>query len=290
MFRASALVSAAAIVFGGCASLMSGPSQHVDLSPSPPDARLYVDGQATAAGRVQLERARSHSIRVERDGFEARSENIETGMNPWVFGNLILGPLFFVGIFVDAVSGAISRLSPDEMRLELAPKRSVKPKAPEPAPVAAAVKEPPPPDWIVAVMNMHGAEEERLLVGLSDQMRVFLAARRVRVVDRGAQQAAFRALLEEEKARSYDGCFDETCQIPLGKALAATHILRSSLARFGTTCATSGELVDLEQEVTVAAGSVRSGCEEEALLAATERLSEELIRQSVILDLRVERR
>src|SRR5688572_28725227 len=102
------------------------------------------------------------------------------------------------------------------MRRELEAKP--KPRPPEPPPVrappestVAAWPREPRPASIVAVMTMMASGEERPGPPLppSDQMRVFLAARRVRVVDRGAQQAAFRALLDEEKARSYEGCFDE---------------------------------------------------------------------------------
>ena len=89
-----------------------------------------------------------------------------------------------------------------------------------------------------------------------------------------------KSLVQEEKARSYKSCVDQSCQIPLGKALAASHLMRSTIARFGTQCATNGELIDLRSEVTVAAGSARSSCDEEDLLYAVETLAEQLVTSS----------
>ncbi|GEM_PF-1876695 len=137
-----------------------------------------------------------------------------------------------------------------------------------------------PSRLVVAVMDvrrMPGAVTDVVADALTDQMRVFLAQRRIQVVDRGAQEAALRQLVVEEKARSYSSCVDSSCQIPLGKALAASHILRWGMAKFGSTCTTNGELVDLISETTVAAGSARSDCSDERLLDSTERLAEELL-------------
>ena len=122
--------------------------------------------------------------------------------------------------------------------------------------------------------------DKSMLSALTDQIRVFLAARRVKVIDRGAQEAAMKQIVDEEKKKSYGTCVDDSCQIPLGKALAASHILRSSVARFGKACTTNGELIDLRREVTVAAASARSDCSAEQLLDAAERLAEQLIKGS----------
>ncbi|MFO0723638.1 MAG: hypothetical protein U1E65_07660 [Myxococcota bacterium] len=147
--------------------------------------------------------------------------------------------------------------------------------APSPSPLLA-----PAPHLVVAVMEarrMPGAVADVVADALTDQMRVFLAERRVQVIDRGAQEAALHRLVAEEKARSYSPCVDSTCQIPLGKALSASHILRWGMAKFGATCTTNGELVDLTSETTIAAGSARSDCTDERLLDATERLADQLL-------------
>jgi hypothetical protein len=165
------------------------------------------------------------------------------------------------------------------------------PSAPSPTPAPTERKRPSrttananQQTWVLAVMDAETsgkkAFEKDTLLALTDQIRVFLAERSLRVIDRSSQDAAMRSLVQEEKARSYKTCVDQSCQIPLGKALAASHLMRSTIARFGAQCATNGELIDLRSEVTVAAGSARSGCEEEDLLYAAEALAEQLVTSS----------
>lgn len=136
-------------------------------------------------------------------------------------------------------------------------------------------------DWVIAVMTAASSGktglEKPMLVALTDQIRIYIAERGARVVDRSTQEAALKSLVDEEKKRSYSACVDASCQIPLGKALAASHILKSTVARFGKACSTNGELIDLKAEVTVAAGSARSDCSEEDLLYAAESLAEQLV-------------
>jgi hypothetical protein len=136
-------------------------------------------------------------------------------------------------------------------------------------------------EWVVAVMTVGTAGKTNFdkvtLLALTDQVRVFLAERGAKVVDRSQQEAALKGLVDEEKKKSYSACVDSSCQVPLGKALAASHILRSTVAKFGKACATNGELIDLKTEVAVAAGSARTNCAEEDLLYAAESLAEQLV-------------
>lgn len=137
-------------------------------------------------------------------------------------------------------------------------------------------------DWVVAVMDLETTGAAQLAAqmqrGFTDQLRVFLGVRRIKVVDRGTQEQAMKEALAAEKLKSYSECVDESCQIPLGKALAASHILRSSLGRFGKTCTLNGELIDLRSEVTVAAATERAkGCDDDQLLDAAEKLVDGLI-------------
>jgi hypothetical protein len=117
------------------------------------------------------------------------------------------------------------------------------------------------------------AADPNLIRNLSDQLRIFMAERGARVVDRGQQKRA----LAELKVDSYKACFDESCQIPLGKALAASHILRTQVARFGGTCVLNGELLDLAKEITVTAASARADCSDEGFLDASQKLATKLL-------------
>lgn len=177
------------------------------------------------------------------------------------------------------------------------------PKPPPPAEVVPPPAETKPPSiqtgaplalagarasWIVAVMEItdtNAADEKKavggmLLRNLSDQLRIFVAQQGLRVVDRGQQERALREIVQDAKEESYKACFDSSCQIPLGKALAASHLLRSQVTRFGSACVLNGELIDLRREITVAAGSARGDCSEEGFLSASERVTSSLLAAS----------
>lgn len=171
--------------------------------------------------------------------------------------------------------------------------------APEPAVAAADPKPPevlistpvdasaqrsmPSSEWVVAVMDVktvtegRGALDQNLMRNISDQLRIFVAQHGVRTVDRSAQDAAFRDQVSELKADSYKGCYDDNCQIELGKALAASHILRSRITQFGKLCVLNGELIDLRAEVATGAASARGNCEEEGFLQMSEDIAKMLV-------------
>src|SRR5262249_24083749 len=133
--------------------------------------------------------------------------------------------------------------------------------------VSMPVKDDGGPKKIIAVMPVEVSRSATIsgsiASGLTDQLRVQLASRGIQVIDRGTQERALAEIVRDEQARSYSECTDENCQIPLGKALAATHILRASLSRFGKMCAMTAELIALRESVTVEANTARGDCSEE---------------------------
>lgn len=130
-------------------------------------------------------------------------------------------------------------------------------------------------------MEVEGPADKKiskdLLRGITHQIRVLLGVRKIKVVDRGQQEAALKAIVTEEKKKSYAQCVDTACQIPLGKTLAASHILRLTISKLADVCSTSGELIDLTTEVNAGAAAVRSSCDPKALLDAADKLADVLI-------------
>lgn len=139
---------------------------------------------------------------------------------------------------------------------------------------------------VIAVMNVEDAnagERDRaldpsLVKNLGDQIRVFIAQQGVRTIDRSSQDRALKDQIASVKSDSYKSCYDDSCQIELGKALAASHILRTRVARFGKRCVLNGELIDLKQEVTMAAASSQGDCGEEGFLNMGEEIAKNLVR------------
>jgi hypothetical protein len=85
-----------------------------------------------------------------------------------------------------------------------------------------------------------------------------------------------RARLTAEKRRSFKECYDQRCQIELGKAVAAQKSLATKLLRVGSKCALTSLLYDLKTEATDRAASVKTTCTEEALLTGVEQLARQL--------------
>src|SRR5262249_41056226 len=100
-----------------------------------------------------------------------------------------------------------------------------------------------------------------------EQLTDYLATRlaetgRYRIVPR----EQLRRVLVEQKKESYGDCIDESCQIELGKAVAAQLSLRTQLLRVGAECALSATMYDLKFEATSSGASVRTPCDVDKLM------------------------
>jgi hypothetical protein len=137
--------------------------------------------------------------------------------------------------------------------------------------------------WVIAVMDVEKVEtsgkgvDAEMVRNLGDQLRIFIAQQGVKTIDRGAQEAAFKGQIQTMKSESYKECYDNSCQIELGKALAASHILRCRIAQFGSKCVLNAELIDLRSEVTIKASSARGTCEPEGFLGMSEEVAHSLV-------------
>jgi TPR repeat protein len=101
---------------------------------------------------------------------------------------------------------------------------------------------------------------------LEDRGRVLRAADRHQLTDyltslltRGGYQVVPRAQIKERladaKAGSYKACYDQACQIELGRELAAQKSLASQVLKFGKTCKVTLDLYDLKRAASAGAGT-----------------------------------
>lgn len=113
-----------------------------------------------------------------------------------------------------------------------------------------------PKKFKIAVMDVEdlsGTLDPNLLKSATEYLRSKLVATGLYVViDKTRQQEKLKGIIKDSKKESYQECFDKNCQIPLGQALAADNILRSSITFFGGMYSIATELVDLAKEATVA--------------------------------------
>lgn len=119
--NATTLLLTASILtsFTSCATIVHGTHQSVGIASSPSNASVWIDRnyQGNTPIIVEMSRKDNHFIRIELEGYEAYEATFSRKMSGWVFGNIIFGGL--IGLAVDAVSGGIYVLTPDQIQAEL---------------------------------------------------------------------------------------------------------------------------------------------------------------------------
>lgn len=129
------------------------------------------------------------------------------------------------------------------------------------SPPASAEKKP-----IVAVFDVENRGAD-----LSDELRNrlsdFLA---MRIAASGAFQTVPRQQLKErlaaQKKESYKSCYDQTCQIEIGKELAAQKSLTTTVAKLGSRCMVTTVLYDLQRATSEGGASVEGSCSEDGIV------------------------
>jgi len=138
---------------------------------------------------------------------------------------------------------------------------------------AVAVARRPP---VVAVFDIHDASgrlDRKDLDQLTDYLTTCLTeARKARVVPR----EQLRSRLQQEKAGAYAACFEESCQIELGRAVAAEKSLSTTLLRVGKKCAVTVNLYDLKTETAERGATQEGGCALDDLMVAIKAVAAKL--------------
>lgn len=125
--KRSCVIGVLFLALSGCASIFSGTTQDVAIR-STPGAKFMVTnsyGSPVASGVVgedSLVRANlvrgagyfsphAYKVRLNKPGYRPAMVEVDPGMNPWYFGNILLGG--FIGmVIVDPLTGAMFRLVP----------------------------------------------------------------------------------------------------------------------------------------------------------------------------------
>lgn len=119
--RKSILMSAiaASLLMSSCATIVSGSKQTVKFSSNPSRATVYID--EVVAGQtpfeIKLARKREHHVMIKLDGYKTYETNLTQKFNAWFLGNIAFGGL--IGIIIDPITGAIYKLTPDEIHVEM---------------------------------------------------------------------------------------------------------------------------------------------------------------------------
>lgn len=128
---------------------------------------------------------------------------------------------------------------------------------------------------IVAVFDIEergAALGREALKDLTDFLAARLAEGGYQVIPRAE---IVRRLLDQ-KRESYRECYDESCQIELGRELAAQKSLSAQLLKVGEKCQLTGVLYDLKKSTTELAATAEGGCSRDSVLESIKDLAYKL--------------
>ena len=124
MFRRSILLLSLAVASTGCATIMKGTTQNVNVSSSPVGATVTIQSstgvevfQGATPASTRLPKKREYAVTVSAPGYEEVRVPITQSLEGWYIGNLLCGGI--VGGIVDAVNGAMWHLEPESISVSL---------------------------------------------------------------------------------------------------------------------------------------------------------------------------
>jgi hypothetical protein len=82
--------------------------------------------------------------------------------------------------------------------------------------------------------------------------------------------------IKAQQKKSHKSCYDQSCQIELGRELAAQKSLSTKILRIGDTCQVTAVLYDLRQSTTDTAATAEAPCNVNKLLGAVKEISRKL--------------
>jgi len=131
-------------------------------------------------------------------------------------------------------------------------------------------------DTVVAVFDVE-APGSSFKASVIDQLTDYIAVRVTDVIGFSVvPRNQIKSMMKEEKSKGYGACYDEKCQIELGKAVAATSSLATKLLQVGNKCAITMTLFDLKTETGNLAATARTSCSEDALMDGIDHALEQL--------------
>jgi len=130
---------------------------------------------------------------------------------------------------------------------------------------------------IVAVFPIEDATAKlsaKALRSLGDYFGAKLAASgRYLVVARADIDSA----LKEKKAASYQACYDQSCQIEIGRELAAQKVCQLQIIQLGDRCGVSATVYDLKTGASDKGAVEKGGCTENELVDTLEKVAATLV-------------
>lgn len=133
-------------VMTGCATIIHGSRQDISISSNPTSAVVSINGNEVGRTPLtsKLSRKDHHTIKIELDGYMPYETQFTRKVDGWIAGNIVFGGL--IGLAVDAISGGMYKLTPDQLQAELRNGNAQMTKTQEGIFVAVVLE--PQPDWV----------------------------------------------------------------------------------------------------------------------------------------------
>ena len=113
------------LIMSSCASIIHGPTQMINFSSQPSGATVTIDGkeygktpqsiELRRKGREKGDKSKKqqYDVKIALDGYYPYELKVKREMDGWFLGNLFFGGL--IGIIIDASSGAMYKLTPEQV-------------------------------------------------------------------------------------------------------------------------------------------------------------------------------
>lgn len=104
----------------GCASVVGGRKQAVNVRSNPAGARVYIDGEGSGVTpfTVDLSHKKKHEFKYVMPGYQTENRTLTRTFNWWILGNLFIGG---IPAIVDLAYGNQYTFDTDDMSAMLTP-------------------------------------------------------------------------------------------------------------------------------------------------------------------------
>jgi hypothetical protein len=115
-------LAAGLLALSGCATIVNGTTEKVQLSSEPDGVQATVDGAriVTTPATVEMSRGDQHTITFHKDGYQDDTERLTSSESGWVWGNIPFGISGVLFAIADEKSGAAKKLSSNAVTVTLA--------------------------------------------------------------------------------------------------------------------------------------------------------------------------
>lgn len=103
----------------GCATIIHGTTQDIDISSAPDQAEVWIDGarMASTPTKVTLKRKDNYLVTIKKEGYKEATVKIEGTTSAWIIGNIIFGGI--IGCGIDLISGGAYDLKPERLDINM---------------------------------------------------------------------------------------------------------------------------------------------------------------------------